>query len=290
MMILFYSLAIILLILFPSDTARTAYHALQLWGESIAPVLFPYMVFSRLLCSKLNNLRLPAFPVVAILGLLGGSPSGAASVSANADKLSQRKTLILCTLTGTVSPMFILGTLQPWVQHPLLCRRLLWCHWLSALLSSWLIFLFSKGNLPSIVKTSDKNAVPFDPIMQSVDAVLQVGGCVILYSVLARKNSAFLFFFAFFISRHPGNLRRNPCNMPKQHCDQHEKHTPFGCIGIQRILYSFSESRHTTTDRYLHASPDSVCTAARFSFCFAHAHDESASAYYLSISCSVSNA
>lgn len=197
MMILFYSLAIILLILFPSDTARTAYHALQLWGESIVPVLFPYMVFSRLLCSKLNNLRLPAFPVVAILGLLGGSPSGAASVSANADKLSQRKTLILCTLTGTVSPMFILGTLQPWVQHPLLCRRLLWCHWLSALLSSWLIFLFSKGYLPSIVKTSDKNAVSFDPIMQSVDAVLQVGGCVILYSVLAGMLGRILHSFSF---------------------------------------------------------------------------------------------
>ncbi len=197
MMILFYSLAIILLILFPSDTARTAYHALQLWGESIVPVLFPYMVFSRLLCSKLNNIRLPAFPVVAILGLLGGSPSGAASVSANADKLSPRKTLILCTLTGTVSPMFILGTLQPWVQHPLLCRRLLWCHWLSALLSSWLIFLFSKGNLPSIIKTSDKNAVSFDPIMQSVDAVLQVGGCVILYSVLAGMLGRILPSFSF---------------------------------------------------------------------------------------------
>lgn len=185
MTVLFYSFAIILLILFPADTAQTAYRALRLWGESIVPTLFPYMVFSRLLCSKLSNLRLPAFPVVAALGLLGGSPSGAATVAANTDKLSPRKNLMLCALTGTVSPMFILGALQTWVQHPLLCRRLVLCHWLSALLCSWIVLVFSKDTLPLTIKPSDHDIVSSNPIVQSIDAVLQVGGCVILYSVLA---------------------------------------------------------------------------------------------------------
>ncbi|MBQ8618631.1 MAG: hypothetical protein IJ418_14130 [Clostridia bacterium] len=184
MFVFFYLLVIVILILHPSDTAQSALEAMRIWGGSIVPVLFPYMVFSRLLCKSLQTLALPAEPAVAALGLLGGSPSGAAMITAYADRLSPKSLYPLCALCGTVSPMFILGTMQAWTNNESLCRRLLLCHWLCALLCAGIIRLGKRhiSNRTNVPQTFESSV---NPIVQSIDAILQVGGCVICYSVLS---------------------------------------------------------------------------------------------------------
>ncbi|MBQ7886319.1 MAG: hypothetical protein IJ313_05430 [Clostridia bacterium] len=186
MTIFFYLLVIAFLILFPSDTADTALEAMRIWGTSIVPALFPYMVFSRLLCKSLQTLSLPAEPAAVLLGMLGGSPSGAAVIAAQSEWLSPGSVYPLCTLAGTISPMFILGTVQSWTGDARLCRLLLVCHWLSALLSAGIVWMLCRRKAQSFRFTSSSvSSALSNPIVQSIDAILQVGGCIILYSVLS---------------------------------------------------------------------------------------------------------
>lgn len=76
------------------------------------PSLFPYMVLCKTLSSRLKKSRIPSVPLVLTLGLLGGSPSGAAMISAASDTMSRRQCVFLSALTGTISPMFFLSTLR----------------------------------------------------------------------------------------------------------------------------------------------------------------------------------
>ena len=196
MIILLYVSVIVFLIVFPAETADTARQALAIWATCIVPILFPYMVFSRLLCKKLSTLNLPAFPITAILGMLGGSPSGAAVIAANAHSLSERSLFTLCALTGTVSPMFILGSIQTWVDNPSITHHLLLCHWLSSVLCAWAIWLaYRSKQAKKTQRTENRFDNSSDPIKQSIDAVFHIGGCVILYSVLAGMLGKILYAF-----------------------------------------------------------------------------------------------
>ena len=186
MQIILYALIILLLMLYPGDTARFAQEALTIWGTAIVPALFPYMVFSRMLCQRLYALNLPAAPIAAVLGLIGGSPSGAAIIAATSEHQSPRTIHALCALCGTVSPMFILGTLSHWTNNASRCRLLLTIHWITAVLCAGIIWLSEKKHSFPVSSRKGNVQPSFDnPIMQSMDAILQVGGCIICYSVLA---------------------------------------------------------------------------------------------------------
>ena len=194
MTIILYLLVIAFLLSFPSETASAALSAMHVWATSIVPVLFPYMVFGRLLGKSLHMLNLPGSPAAAALGLLGGSPTGAALITSYASRLSSRSILSLCTLTGTISPMFILGTIQTWINNPSLCKKLLVCHWLSACAGAWIVHRLhhSNGNSDAMRPVAMERAAFCNPITQSIEAIIQVGGCVILYSVLARIGGILL--------------------------------------------------------------------------------------------------
>ena len=77
----------------PGAVTEAARDALRVWGLDVAPSLFPYMVFCRLIASRLRQSGMPAMPAAALLGMLGGSPSGAAVVSVygRAGNLSRRR-------------------------------------------------------------------------------------------------------------------------------------------------------------------------------------------------------
>lgn len=189
MSIALYLIVILCLVLFPQDTAGFAGEALQVWGKNIVPFLFPYMVFSRLLSRSIRQKQRSLVPVSVILGMLGGSPSGAALLAACADKLSYRLLCALCALTTTISPMFILGTIQFWTNDTQLCRVLLLCHWMGAALSAGIIYVCTPNQENLAYTQNSALADSSNPIADSIDAILQVGGCIICYSVLAGMLS-----------------------------------------------------------------------------------------------------
>lgn len=196
MSIFFYLFVILFLIAYPADTAQSALEAMRIWSVSIVPVLFPYMLFSRLLCRSLQTLNLPAEPATAALGLLGGSPSGAAMIASHVHSLSPKSIYPLCAIAGTISPMFILGTIRTWTNSEPLSRRLLFCHWLCALFCAGIACCKrpSKAHKTPLPLATDSAA---GPVAQSIDAILQVGGCIISYSVLASITAKCLHPFSF---------------------------------------------------------------------------------------------
>ena len=187
MSIILYCFVLLFLILFPSDTAAYATQAMQIWARNLIPFLFPYMVFSRLLFQRFHTLNFPTVPFTAFLGILGGSPSGSMLIAASASQLSQRNLYTLSMLCSSVSPMFILGTLQALTENSNFCRLLLVSHWFSCAFCAcavWILFRNTQEENPHSI--SKKNHLSLaNPIPQSIDAIMQVGGCIICCSVLA---------------------------------------------------------------------------------------------------------
>lgn len=185
-------LVILCLLLFPHQASGAAAEALRVWGLSVVPSLFPYMVLCRMLAGRLRERNIPAVPVAALLGLMGGSPSGASVLAAYGSCIPKKTLLALCALTGTISPMFTLGTVLSWTQNLAMCRLLLLCQLLSAFFAGGLVFLICRDKAPACGALPPGPAAT--PIAQSIDAILQVGGCIIFYSVLAGLLQLFPYF------------------------------------------------------------------------------------------------
>ena len=170
---------------FPDLAIKSAREALFVWGRDIVPSLFPYMVLCKTLSSRLKKSRIPSVPLVLTLGLLGGSPSGAAMISAASDTMSRRQCVFLSALTGTISPMFFLSTLRTWGFSQSICIRLLSAHWIGACFAAFCAWRFESSYKIGSNPTVRKDLQMASPIADSVQAVLGVGGCIVFFSVVA---------------------------------------------------------------------------------------------------------
>lgn len=103
-----------MILCFPGTTISASQSALSIWARDIVPSLFPYMVLCKMTAQRLRSARFPAAPLAALLGCMGGSPSGAAMLSVSSGGMAQSQLYALCALTGTISPMFFVGTLHAW--------------------------------------------------------------------------------------------------------------------------------------------------------------------------------
>lgn len=151
----------------------------------MVPSLFPYMVLSRMLADRLTDTRLPRLPICLLLGALGGSPSGAVILSSCAFSLSSRQLIAASVFSGTISPMFFLATIASWTDM-LLGKKLLFCQFLGAVLSGICAYAcFPAYALPERNSKQPVNNAHNSPLRGAIDAILQVGGCIICFSVLA---------------------------------------------------------------------------------------------------------
>lgn len=181
-------LAIVLMMMYSPNTyipaARTA---LRIWGLDVVPSLFPYMVFCRILAAQLRRQRVPAAPVAAFLGLLGGSPSGASVLAAYGSILPRKTLFALTALTGTISPVFLLNTVNQWIQNPAYCLILLFCHLFGAVFACIFVLLCMRKTkrMHQDSECADMHMPEQDAIQQSIAAVLNIGGCIVIFSVVS---------------------------------------------------------------------------------------------------------
>ena len=106
-----------LLLVQPAITIHAASDTCALFAQSVLPGLYPYMILLLLLLD-----RLPAsapYPALVALGWGAGSPCGAKICAARQAKLSPRRLCRLYVCCGTMSPMFLYGTLGQWLHSPL---------------------------------------------------------------------------------------------------------------------------------------------------------------------------
>lgn len=176
-----------LFLAFPSQSSQAAVHALKVWGLDVVPSLFPYMVLCQSFISQAQNMPIRMPVLISILGLLGGSPSASAALvqSASVYRYSDRQILSLCALTGTISPMFFLGPLSVWIQSRSAGRLLLGVHITAAFLSAALVCLLFPCSLKRKTIESSIQNQQMNPIVRSVNSILNVGGCIVFFSVAA---------------------------------------------------------------------------------------------------------
>lgn len=169
------------MLVYPAQAAEAALGALRLWGHNVAPVLGPFMVCVLMITSRLGGgpwLR-------ALLSWLCGSPAGARLMQPLA--LTGRTALRFAALSGTMSPMFFLGTVSSWLHSPAAGRLILLCHWLGALILALCI--------PAKVSASAPASQPLAlsaALRDSALALLTVCLCMMLGAVAARMAACAL--------------------------------------------------------------------------------------------------
>ncbi len=188
--VVFCLVMIAFMLVHPSITTSAARDALRVWGLDVVPSLFPYMVLCRLVASRLQKTGIPAGPAVAVLGLLGGSPSGAATLSGFSKTLNTHQVRLLAALTGTISPMFLLNTVKIWSGDPRLCRLLLVSHLYGAAFALLCMDFLTRGQKKSACQGASVSSG--NPITESVQSILSVGGCIVFFSVLSAGLQALL--------------------------------------------------------------------------------------------------
>lgn len=182
-------LILLLLMVWQSDSyIPAAQHALRIWSIDVVPSLFPYMVLCRLLASQLKNTRVPAAYIAVALGILGGSPSGASILSVYGHALPKQTILMLAALTGTISPMFLLNTVNQWIRDSSFTRALLICHLFGAAISCAFAHAYAHSKNSRDAKMpppAEENRSQEDPFFQSTISILNIGGCIVMYSVVS---------------------------------------------------------------------------------------------------------
>ncbi len=170
------------MLIFPDTAAEAARQGLFLWAHAVAPTLGPFMACMLMLSSRLGGGLWPR----VVMGWLCGSP-GSARLLLSA-KPQGRAALRCAALTGTMSPMFFLGTADGWLGGG--GMAVLVCHLLGALLMGLCI--------PADMKA----AAPADPLplhaalRDSAAALLLIGSCMMLGCVSAALTARALPFLS----------------------------------------------------------------------------------------------
>ena len=177
----------LIVLFFPERSSSAARQALQVWGLDVVPSLFPYMVLCQSLSVQLiHHPHILSF-AAPVMGLFGGSPSGSAVLYEvyKEKTVSAKRLRCLCTLTGTISPMFFLGPVSVWFGSSSIGRELLLSHLGGTLLTCAVIcFIPMRENSlqqPQHPAVHSNRSL----IQRSIDSALNVGGCIIFFSVAA---------------------------------------------------------------------------------------------------------
>lgn len=185
---------------FPSEAALAAADAMRLWALAVLPSLFPFLVCMLFAAGSLPNssrkgsnrlLGLPSgMAALWLMGLLSGSPGGARlvqelSLDHNAGKSAAKR---FALYTGTMSPMFFVGTLGSWLHNTSLGWLMLLCHLLGAFITGQLSrLIFSTPILPLHENSVSKKPFALAHVIQSAAmAMLTVCGLMVLGSVAAK--------------------------------------------------------------------------------------------------------
>ena len=166
------------MIAFPSEAAAGAADGLALWARAVVPVLGPFLACMLMLSSRVGG----GLWLRTVMGWLCGSPGGARLMRESG--LQGRNALRAAAMTGTMSPMFFLGTVSAWIGNPSAGRLILFCHIVGALLLGMMI--------PAGKKPAPRPASPM-PLAQafrdSALALLTVAVCMMLGCAASRLTA-----------------------------------------------------------------------------------------------------
>lgn len=187
-------IALILLmfcLLLRADVTMTAASAAcRLFVTAVLPGLFPYMVLSLMLTSRVKR---PSPGVLMLLGWGGGSPTGARLLPL-CPGLTKHQRTRLAVSCATMSPMFLLGTVGGWLHSPLAGMVCL----VSVIAGGWLAGCIAgiqarTSNSEFRIPDSELHPLSFGAaVEQSARTMLLVCGTMVMLRVLAALAAELL--------------------------------------------------------------------------------------------------
>ena len=169
------------MMVFPGESAEAARDALSLWAQAVAPVLGPFMVCMLMVSSRLNG----GMALRTMMGWLCGSPGGARLM--REAELRGRGALRAAAMTGTISPIFFVGTVGGWLGNRWLGWVIFVCHILGALAIGMCF------RHPERRSASPASPMPLGTALrESALALLTVALCMTLGCVAARMAACAL--------------------------------------------------------------------------------------------------
>lgn len=178
------------MLLRPEVSLQAAADACALFARSVLPGLYPYMI---LLLVALD--RLPAqapYPLLVALGWGAGSPCGAKICAARQGRMDPRALRRLTVCCGTMSPMFLYGTLGQWLQSPRAGLCILLAVLTGGLAASAALPGGGESRKPS---SAFSQAAPMSlgaAVEKASITLLTVCGCMVLGNVLSALLPALL--------------------------------------------------------------------------------------------------
>lgn len=183
-------LLMLCLLLRASVTMEAASSACRLFVTAVLPGLFPYMVLSLMLTSRVKR---PSPGMLMLLGWGGGSPTGARLLPLCPGLTKQQRTRLAIS-TATMSPMFLLGTVGGWLHSPLAGMVCL----VSVIAGGWLagcITGIQARTSNSVFRIPDSELHPLSfgaAVEQSARTMLLVCGTMVMLRVLAALAAELL--------------------------------------------------------------------------------------------------
>ena len=168
------------MLIFPLEAAEAARRGLGLWAAGVAPVLGPFMACMLMVSSRLGSGLWPR----VLMGWLCGSPGGAKLMQPASPR--GRTALRCAALTGTMSPMFFLGTIGGWLGSPAQGMLLLSCH----VLGAWLLGLCVPADMHGSAAAAPLSLAA--ALGQTAAALALVALCMMLGCVSARMAACAL--------------------------------------------------------------------------------------------------
>lgn len=212
----------VIIILFPQTVLISAKEGLLLWFNKVIPSLLPFLIGTGLLsslgfCSFLGVLFSPLMrklfkirgegAYALAIGMTSGCPLGAKTVCELRQNgvLNKNEAQRLLGFVNNSGPLFILGTAA---SSMLMCPKagyvMLIIQYVSAFLTGIFLSFFRNSSehtpcdraslgaaVSALVDYRQKHTEPFgkilsDSIKSSVETILQIGGFIVLFSVLAK--------------------------------------------------------------------------------------------------------
>ena len=208
------TIVIILILLFvssPEENITACVNGLFVWATSVAPALFPFLIFTKLL-SELNfieNISRHLSPItrklyntpgisayIYVMSILSGYPVGAKLTADFYTKglITKGQASRITTFTSTSGPLFIVGTVGIGMLHSTkIGIIILISHFLGAMLNGLLYrrYMHDVITIDSIpISTPNKNILE-DIMFSSIKSILIIGGYVaIFFVIITMLNSA----------------------------------------------------------------------------------------------------
>lgn len=207
---LFFAIIIVcLLILFiinPTNNLEACLNGIIVWGTAVAPALFPFLIFTKLLCELnfVENVSKYLSPMtkklyntpgisayIYTMSVLSGYPVGAKLTADFYEKgfLTQGQAIRITTFTSTSGPLFIIGTVGIGMfDDKKIGLIILISHFLGALLNGLLYrkYMLEKVTISSTINYSHKESKNMleEIMLTSIKSILIVGGYVAIFFVI----------------------------------------------------------------------------------------------------------